>query len=217
MVLFLAWQLWWHDAVMAAAQQESAASYAESWEGDPAAAPAGAEPPVQAAPAEGDVFGVLYVPRFGTEYRRAIAEGIGEDVLNSTASGIGHYPGAQMPGEVGNFAIASHRSANGGGMHVIEQFQLGDPIVVQTVDGWYTYRFRNFTYVQPDQVDAIAPVPGDVEARATDRLITLTTCNPLYSTAERIIAYGTFESFQPATDGAPGSLAGTAFEQGKDS
>ena len=31
-----------------------------------------------------------------------------------------------MPGEVGNFAIAAHRSAYGGGMHEIEQLQLGD-------------------------------------------------------------------------------------------
>ncbi|MGO7984038.1 sortase domain-bontaining protein, partial [Rhizobium johnstonii] len=80
----------------------------------------------------GKAFGVLYVPRFGDTYQRNIAEGTGTDVLNSTKLGIGHYPDTQLPGEVGNFAIASHRSAYGGGMHVLNEFQLGDPIIVQT-------------------------------------------------------------------------------------
>ena len=31
--------------------------------------------------------------------------------------GVGHYPGTQMPGEVGNFAVAAHRTAYGGGLH----------------------------------------------------------------------------------------------------
>ena len=215
-LLFLAWQLWWNDAVMAAAQSRAAESIAEGWTEDvgPDAEPAPlteegyGDPVVAEAPGNAGAFAVLYVPRFGADYHRTIAEGTGTDVLNSAALGIGHYPGTQMPGEVGNFAIASHRSANGGGMHAINELQLGDAIYVQTADGYYTYRFRDFEYVAPSAVDVIAPVPHDPGATAVDRLITLTTCNPLLSTAERIIAYGVFESWQPTSAGAPVELAG---------
>jgi sortase A len=214
-LLFLGWQLWWNDAVMAAAQSRAAASIAQGWTEDVAPDPDPApvtedgygDPVVAAAPGNADAFAVLYVPRFGENYHRTIAQGTGTDVLNSAALGIGHYPSTQMPGEVGNFAIASHRSANGGGMHAIHELQLGDAIYVQTADGYYTYRFRDFEYVPPSAIEAIAPVPHDPGATAVDRLITLTTCNPLLSTAERIIAYGVLESWQPTSAGPPAELA----------
>ncbi|WP_309105273.1 sortase domain-bontaining protein, partial [Microbacterium sp.] len=101
----------------------------------------------------------------------------------------------------------SHRSAYGGGMHEIEQLQLGDAIYIQTRDGWYTYRFRDFEYVTPDTVGVLAPVPHHPDLQPTDRLITLTTCNPLYSTAERLIAYGVLESWQPSAAGPPAEIA----------
>lgn len=128
-------------------------------------------------------------------------------VLNSMTLGIGHYPGTQMPGQIGNFAIAAHRSAYGGGMHLINQLQLGDAIYVQTADGYFTYRFRDLQYVHASEVGVIAPVPDFAGVAPTDRIITLTSCNPLYSVAERIIAYGVFESWQPTSAGPPTALA----------
>jgi sortase A len=92
-------------------------------------------------------------------------------------------------------------------MHEIEQLQLGDAIYVQTADGWYTYRFRDFEYVTPETVDVLAPVPHHPDLQPTDRIVTLTSCNPLYSTAERIIAYGVLESWQPGTAGPPAEIA----------
>lgn len=214
-LLFLGWQLWWNDAVMAASQSRAAESISRGWveevKPDPAPAPAAedgyGDPVVATAPSDETAFAVLYVPRFGDTYKRTIAEGTGTNVLNSPDLGIGHYPGTQMPGEVGNFAIASHRSANGGGMHLIHELRLGDAIYVQTADGYYTYRFRDFEYVPPSAVEAIAPVPHDPDGTPVDRLIALTTCNPLFSTAERIIAYGVLESWQPTSAGPPAELA----------
>lgn len=159
--------------------------------------------------ADGETFAIMYVPRFGEDSQRRIAEGTGLNVLNSTQLGVGHYPGTQLPGEVGNFAIAAHRSAYGGGMHEIEQLQLGDAIYIQTAEAWYTYRFRDYEYVTPDAVDVLAPVPHHPGVAPHDRIITLTTCNPLYSTAERLIAYGVLESWQPASAGPPEDIAST--------
>jgi sortase A len=228
--LFLAWQLWWNDLVMATSQSSAANQISQKFIGDallpgasvtptpdPANAPASPDPAVApvgfgapvvgVAPAEAEPFAVLYVPRYGAGYSRTIAEGVGHNVLNSARLGIGHYPGTQMPGEVGNFVIAAHRSANGGGMHLINEFQLGDPIFVQTADGYYTYRFRDLEYVQPSALEVLAPVPHEPTLAPVDRLITLTSCNPLYSTAERIIAYGVFDTWQPISAGPPAELA----------
>ena len=145
----------------------------------------------------------MYVPRFGEGSQRTIAEGVGPDVLNSFETGVGHYPGTQLPGEVGNFAIAAHRSAYGGGMHEIDQLQLGDAIHIQTRDAWYTYRFRDLEYVTPETTQVLAAVPHHPELAPTDRIVTLTSCNPLHSTAERIIAYGVYDEFFPRADGVP--------------
>ena len=50
-------------------------------------------------------------------------------------------------------------------------------------------------------------MPHHPDLAPTDRVITLTTCNPLYSTAERLIAYGVLESWQPLSAGPPAEIA----------
>ena len=222
---FLGWQLWWNDMIMAGQQSKAAAEISQTWIDDERSsrdqaadtpqttdpresAPADfGDPVVREAPPSAQSFAVLYVPRFGADYHRSIAEGIGNNVLNSSRSGIGHYPDTQMPGEAGNFALAAHRSANGGGMHLINELQLGDAIYVQTADGYYTYRFRDLEYVAPTAVDVIAPVPHNPDVAPVDRFITLTSCNPLLSTDERIIAYGVLEAWQPTSAGPPAEVA----------
>ncbi|MCM3658189.1 class E sortase [Agromyces mediolanus] len=220
-LLFLGWQLWWNDAIMAGQQSQAASNQSLKWIEDERAARGDAPPPDPADYGDpvvdtteygnADPFAIMYVPRFNSpgtvDSVRTVAEGYGLDVLNSFELGVGHYPETQMPGEVGNFAIAAHRSAYGGGMHEIEQLQLGDGIFIQTKDGWYTYRFRDFEYVTPDAVEVLAPVPHRPELQPSERLITLTTCNPLYSTAERLIAYGVLESWQPLSAGPPAEIA----------
>ncbi|GAA1793764.1 class E sortase [Agromyces lapidis] len=227
-LLFLGWQLWWNDAIMAGQQSQAASALSDDWaaqdrgaRGDtPPPAPEDAGEPVVDTTeyANAEPFAVMYVPRFDTpgthDSVRNIAEGYGLDVLNSFELGVGHYPGTQMPGEVGNFAIAAHRSAYGGGMHEIEQLQLGDAIYIQTKDGWYTYRFRDFEYVTPATTEVLSPVPHHPELQPTDRIITLTSCNPLYSTDERIIAYGVLESWQPGAANPPAEIASVVAEWG---
>ncbi len=237
-LLFLGWQLWWNDMIMASSQSNAASQISQDWiekgaapntpapvtedtqpsettepSVDPSPVGYGA-PIVSAAPANATPFAVLYVPRFGESYHRTIAQGTGHDVLNSNRLGIGHYSDTQMPGEVGNFAVAAHRSAYGGAMHLINELQLGDAIYVQTAEGYYTYRYRDTEYVTPSQVQVLASVPNNPAESAMDRIITLTSCNPLYSTAERIIAYGILESWQPLSAGAPAELAPIISAQG---
>ena len=110
-----------------------------------------------------------------------------------------------MPGAVGNFAIAGHRTTHGAPFGSIAQLRMGDRIYVQTAEGYYTYTFRNLQYVKPTQVQVLQQVPDApvVDTASKDRLITMTSCNPKFSAAERIIAYGVFTSWQPLSAGPP--------------
>ncbi|MCU1479151.1 MAG: class sortase [Subtercola sp.] len=222
--LFLGWQLWIQGIALNNAQTSEASGLSQSWSASttgptapdqastpsPTSGPAAgtvSAPVVMAAPAETDQFAVLYVPRFGADYKRTITQGVdAKTVLN--AGGAGHYEQSQMPGDMGNFAIAAHRDGWGSPFIKINELQVGDPIYVETQDGWYTYRFRDLEYVAPDGVDVLSAVPQAPDAAPTDRLITLTSCNPLYIASERIIAYGVLESFTPRSAGAPAAIAG---------
>lgn len=211
-LLFLAWQLWFNNVVSTATQKAAADALSEQWDEavptpDPDNTGAPGDPIVMDSPPANEAFANLIIPRLGLDYKRPIGEGVGQRVLNNTKLGMGHYTGTQMPGAVGNFALASHRSAYGGAFHNIHQLQVGDSIYVETADGWYRYIFRDLEYVRASGVGVILPVPQAPDATPTERLITLTTCNPFYSSAERIIAYGVFDSWYPRADGPPAEIA----------
>lgn len=221
-VLFLGWQVWWNDIVVGGQQATAAQELTEQWgpveeapPADPDAEPVDHGDPVVSAVAEhGQGFATIYVPRFGADWQRVVAEGTSmADILNDPTLGVGHYEGTQMPGEVGNFAVAAHRQTHGGSFNQISELVVGDPIYVRTSDGWYTYRYRSTEYVPPSGVGVLDPVPQVENAAPGDRIITLTACNPLFSTAERIIAYGVMESWQPSSAGAPAGFT-DYFSQG---
>jgi sortase A len=227
-LLFLGWQQWLGDLIIgnqlygesvkqsqewikaagptAEADPEKTADPAQT--ADPENAADAAPPPVMTASlSSGKRFGILYVPRFGTDYARPIAQGTSLKVLNR--NNLGHYTMTQMPGAVGNFMVASHRKAYGGDLEHINDLRVGDHIFVSTADGWYQYTFRNLQFVKPTDIDVLAPVPDQPGVQAGDRIITLQSCNPFFSTAERIMAYGTFDTFYPVAGGPPAEIAAT--------
>ena len=213
-LLFLGWQLWFNNVISTNEQATVADDLSHEWA---SAAPTASADPVQngdpgtpvvtSTPDAGTAFANLIVPRLGADFKRPIAQGIGKAVLDNTKLGMGHYPDTQLPGEPGNFALASHRSAYGGAFHNIHQLVVGDSIWVETADGWYKYIYRSMEYVQASGVGVILPVPQSPGTAATQSIITLTTCNPFYSSAERIIAYGVFDSWYPRADGPPAEIA----------
>lgn len=215
MLLFLGWQLWFNSLVVGAAVTNEARELAQGWvdngEGPvevwtPAVTDDDVVPPPVLDPVgHGQNFANLIVPRFGAGYDRPIAEGVtNADVLDTGR--IGRYPGTQMPGEVGNFAVAAHRTTYGESFNRIGDLQIGDRIYVETQDGWYVYGFRNLEYVRPTGVGVLNPVPQTAEIEVTDRILTLTSCNPMFSLTERIIAYALLEEFVPRSVGAPSEI-----------
>lgn len=230
--LFLGWQLWLNDIIQGNSQRDDALALSQALAGDtpeslgptptsdPSATPdlkptpssvAFGDPVVSAVAAVETPFATIYVPRFGDDYVRTIAEGVSaSSVLRKN---VGHYPGTQMPGEIGNFAVAGHRTTYGAPFNRIADLQVGDKIYIQTADGWYTYAFRSLEYVLPTGVGVLDAVPQNAGVTPTERVMTMTSCNPLLSAEERIIAYSVFESWQPTSAGPPDAVAAVAERQ----
>ena len=82
--------------------------------------------PVQPKDAKyGDLIAQIYIPRFGSQWHRNIVEGTTLEQLNR--HGLGHYDTTQMPGQVGNFAVAGHRNGYGQPLGDVDKLQEGDP------------------------------------------------------------------------------------------
>lgn len=217
--LYVVWQIWINDWISDSSQTATADQYAKQWaDAAPPASDSSSDvsrPVVTKKPAYGKVFANLIVPRFGKDFVRPIAEGTGYDVLSNSSLGMGHYTETALPGQIGNFAIASHRTAYGGALHTMQLMRVGDPIYIETQDGWYQYVFRNIEYVLVSGTGVLDAVPQNPSADPTQRTITMTTCNPLYSSAERMIGYGQFVKFYPRAGGAPAEIAATVAGESK--
>lgn len=213
LLAFLAWQLWWTDVV---ADRDQARIVAEQgWdeplapleadEGPAVVTPRYDEPPVMEEPPYLTTFASMRVPRWDGEPTRTITQGTDRpNVLNPL--GVGHYEGTAMPGGVGNFALAAHRTTYGKPFNRIAELQEGDPIVVWTDEAWYVYRVTSSEIVLPQDVQVIAPVPNQPGVEPTERYITLTTCHPMFSARERYIVHGVLDYWAPLDEGVPAEL-----------
>lgn len=207
--LFVVWQLWWTD--VAAARTHDSVVQTLEWKPPPAKAIAerhhGPPPVVREPTRTGTVFAMFYVPRWGPRYEVPIAQGVGTRTVLDV-KGIGHYPGTAMPGELGNFALAAHRTTYGKPFSRIATLRKGDPLVVLTADTWYVYRVTARTIVAPQRVDVVAPDPGHPgqTAKPRKRLITLTTCHPRFSARKRFVVHGELDYWAPVGGGTPREL-----------
>ena len=214
---FVAWQTWYYDPSISREQSSVADEYVQQWQqeassdaatddtsGTEDATVSAEDAPVAETPAEeGEVWGVMYVPRFGSDWKKPVAWGTDMATVLNTL-GIGTYEQSVMPGAVGNTIVAAHRSGQGSGFYDIHKLRLGDEIIIETEEGWYTYAYRNTEYIVDTDVQLLSPVPMKPEETATGKILSLQSCNPLpVSNEERIIAYAVLESFTPREAGAP--------------
>lgn len=207
--LFVVWQLWWTDIE---ANQEHAQIVASlDFVAPPApttvAVPGEGDPPVMDPPPVRTTFATLFIPRFGADYVQPISQGIEKREVLDTL-GIGHYPDTQMPGELGNFAIAGHRTTYGKPLNKIADLKAGDAIVVRTADTWYVYEMKSNQIVMPQDYNVVYPIPGadSPDVIPDNRYITLTACHPMYSAKERFIVHGTLKYWAPVSSGVPQEL-----------
>lgn len=125
---------------------------------------------------EGDPIGRIEMPRIGVG--KFVVAGVDKDVLKN---GPGHYPETPMPGQLGNSAIAGHRTTFGQPFFDIDKLQNGDEIIVTTLAGRFVYRVTGQQIVSPSDYQVVATTDP------TTATLTLTSCHPKYTARERII------------------------------
>ena len=132
-------------------------------------------PKYEVAPPEGGIVGEIVIKKIGVDW--IVREGV---QLADLAQGPGHYPGTPLPGQIGNAAIAGHRTTHGAPFYNVNELAPGDQIQIRTFAGTYTY----VVYKTPFPVD---PTDYGVVANTPDAELTLTSCNPRYSARQRIV------------------------------
>lgn len=211
-LLFLAWQLWVNNSVVAVSAQRAAAQDSSAWTSatpDPNLVDETdfGKPPVLAPVGDGKTIGNLYIPRLGADSTRRVAETVTPTVTLNKGY-FGHYAETAWPGETGNFALAVHRSGWGTGFKQAQLIRSGDRIYLETPTGYYGYTVRNIEYVKPTSVDVLNSLPGHSgEGIEGQSVMTITTCSPQDGNGERIAIYAVLDSWRPMTAGPFTDLA----------
>ncbi len=195
LLLFVGWQLWWTDVVSDA----DAAQVVDALQAD-------FDSPEWVQPKHvklGDAFAIVRIPRFGAKFARPLYEGTTRDILQR---GIGHYTNTAMPGEVGNLAMAGHRTTYGKPFNQIATLEKGDVVLVETKSTWYVYRVSGHEIVPPTQVSVLLPVPNQPDAEPTEAVLTMTSCHPEFSARERFVVHATLDASYPHDQGVPAGV-----------
>jgi sortase A len=169
---YIAWSLWGTGLHTAEAQQRLRTEFRHELEAEPAADPSTAPERLPL----GDAYAQLEIPAIDVNFM--VVQGTGYEDLKD---GPGHYPDTADPwDDAGRVGIAGHRTTYQAPFFSLEQLRAGDPITLRTKYGTYGY-----------EVDRVFVVPaagsGRVLVQTPRPTLVLTTCNPKYSSSERLI------------------------------
>jgi sortase A len=189
-LLFVAYQLWGTGLREAASQRDLRAEFEQQLEnplpsvvdggdqGERGAAsrraPSAVAAPIPPPPSPGEPVATLRIPKLGLD--KVVVEGTDVDSLRK---GPGHEPGTPMPGEPGNAVIAGHRTTYGAPFYRLDELAPGDPLSLDTPSGGVDYVVTGSQVVEPDDVWILEPTEDD--------RLTLFTCTPRFSAAQRLV------------------------------
>lgn len=141
----------------------------------------------------GDPLFTLKIPKIGLE--SVVVQGVGRDELRKgpglfsdcrSGDSSDCVTDAKYPGEAGNVPVSGHRTTYGAPFFRLNELKKGD--VIDFVSGRVRYRYR---MREQKIVDPTAGF-GVVEQHGRDE-VTLTTCHPRFSAAQRLIVHGDYE------------------------
>jgi sortase A len=133
----------------------------------------------------------IVIPDLGVE--TLVVHGTTPEALRA---GAGHYPETPLPGQAGNVGIAGHRTTYGRPFNRIDELQPGDRIWLITPVGEYEYAVSADPWVT-------GPRDWSVVEPTVEPSLTLTTCHPKGSAAERLVVRAQLvRSHPPGTYGS---------------
>ena len=198
------WAVWlyWGSGLVARESADAAvAQLRDRWQAasddaDPGSA-ADEESPLVASPVDGVAEWIIRIPALGETWEWPVAVGIGDESL---AEAVGWYPGTSQPGQLGNFAVAGQCITGAQPFRDLRTIAVGDVVVVEAADAIHTYTITSAPTqltVSDDDPWVLEPVPGQADAEPTQAFITLTTCEDLYPTPDRSVAFGVLTTTEP--------------------
>jgi len=206
-LLFVVYELFVTDVITDQRQEELTEELVQNWQDDPTLGPDLPGGGLSQIPI-GDGFAFIRIPALGADYVRVVVEGTTADALTQ---GPGHYVDSAMPGELGNFSLAGHRTGKGSPFIDLDVLKPGDAVVIETANTYFTYRvlgdpatgdfgtdpsgIPGQEIVSPQDVEVVFPIPGvdDLSVEPTSAYLTLTTCHPKFSNAQRLIIHAVLE------------------------
>lgn len=176
-------------------EEPEPASDASTLPGQPEAGPS-PEPAPPVPP--GEAYAALWFNRPGSEeplVRKEplfVVEGVSLDVLKR---GPGHYPDTAAPGGEGNFVVSGHRTTYGAPFYHLDRVQPGDEVhVVDRAGQEWVYVVREQQVVEPTAMWVTGPDPLGTGTPT----LTLTTCTPRFSAAQRLIVFAELAQRPPS-------------------
>ena len=139
----------------------------------------------------GNVVANLIIPRIGVDVY--VVEGVSKEDLKK---GPGHFRETPMPGQLGNAAIAGHRTTYASPFGELDKLQPGDLITVvmpatASPSGTFTYMVTGTVIVEPSEYAAVIPTIDPTVAT-----LTLATCHPKWTSDKRLVVQATLVADQ---------------------
>jgi sortase A len=177
LLLFVAYQLWGTGIAERQAQNKLKSQFVTS---TTVATPATDTPittTLPPPPKKGDVVAQIIMDKI--DVNKFVVAGVGYKELEK---GPGLFAGSPLPGQLGNVAIAGHRTTFGAPFGRVNELAKGDRIVMKTSRDEFVYLVTGApTIVKATDVDVIRTVDP---ARA---ILTLVTCHPKWTSENRMI------------------------------
>ena len=153
-------------------------------------------------PKYGDPITRIEIPTLGVN--KIVVAGVDFEALKK---GPGLFEGSPLPGQLGNVAIAGHRTSYGAPFARLNELAIGDEIVLSRDGSTFTYTVSKKPFVvNPSQVEVVETTDTTVAQ------LTLVTCHPKWTSAKRLIVKANLDSTvtpQPPTVYSPTTVAVT--------
>jgi sortase A len=207
---FVGYQLWGTGIQTAAHQRELTKQFTKSLatstttslpSTSSTATPVPATPSPLPAHAEGDPIALLSIDRIGVA-NHVILSGVSVADLKK---GVGHFRTTPLPGQIGNAALAGHRTTSAAPFGRLDELTPGDNIVVTYgPEIRFVYQVADSKIVDPSEVDVLSP--------STTPTLTLVTCHPKYTSTNRLIVRAVLNESLSSPPRTPTPLSKTETE-----
>lgn len=194
---YVAWQYFGTNVVAERQARSSVQDLEGEWKNQKASSSNEPISPAQQPP--GNAMALIRIPALGSDWVWPLVVGTDLDDLDGT---VGWYSDTAEPGEVGNFAVAAHRVTHGAPFRRLLELGVKDQVIIETRAASYTYELDTepAKLTVPDTAGwVLDPVPGKDGQKPSKALITLTTCQDLFRSEDRSVAFGHLVKTTPRT------------------